>query len=103
MIHTGLFLFWRPRLIVSAVATAFSLLVLAGSLHSATAPTACSFGSPAGELLKSALLAVTEQVLQTCIFDHELVVQSFTRMLVSFWLLLLIVAGAVLLNRAFRR
>jgi multisubunit Na+/H+ antiporter MnhB subunit len=52
-------------------------------------------------VLPSVFLAVA-LVLLTCVFDHQWLLQGFFQMLVSFWLLLLVIAAAVLLRAVFR-
>jgi hypothetical protein len=79
------------------------LHILAGNLDRAAAQVRHICGSTAGEgvgVLSSAVLAAS-QATQAYAFDHQGFLLGLLWMLVSFWPLLLVIVGAVLLQDAF--
>jgi hypothetical protein len=80
------------------------LLVLFGSLDGAAAQLSCPLATPAAEalgVLPSVMLSAASQGLQILFFDHQRFLQDFFRTLVSFWVLLFVIVGALLLRAAF--
>jgi len=75
------------------------LHILSGNLDTAADRLRYLLGNTAGDalgVLPSVVLA-SSQAAQACALDHHGFLQCFLRMLVSFWPLLLVVAGTVLL------
>jgi hypothetical protein len=52
-------------------------------------------------VLPSVVLATASQAFQACVINHPEFLQGLFQMLVSFWLLLLVIVGALLLRAGF--
>ena len=94
-----------PELVAGAALVGLGLLVLANLGGAATAsPLSCPLGGTAGTALQvvaSVVLTLASQALQALVFDPQRFFQGFSQALVSFWLLIFVIAGAVLLRAAF--
>jgi hypothetical protein len=89
--------------ISGAVLVGLGLHILLGNLDRAAAQWTTILGNTAGDalgLLPSVVLA-SSQAAQAYALDHQGFWQCLLRTLVSFWPLLLIIAGAVLLRDVF--
>jgi hypothetical protein len=90
-----------PKSIAGASLVGLVVFMQFGNLNETAAQLSCSLGSAAGEaigVLPSVVLAAASAALQTCVFDHQRYLQDLFQMLVSFWMLLLVIAGAVMLK-----
>jgi uncharacterized membrane protein len=95
---------WSPKSIGGAALVGLGLLILSGNLYGAAAQLRCPLGNTAGEalgVLPSVILIAASQVLQDCVFDHQRFLQGLFQILISFWVLLFVIVGAVLLRAAF--
>jgi|HubBroStandDraft_6_1064221.scaffolds.fasta_scaffold00201_28 hypothetical protein len=95
-----------PELIAGGAAlVGLGLLVLANLGGTATAnQLSCPLGATAGTALQvvaSVVLTVASQALQALVFDPQRFFQGFFQTLASFWLLIFVITGAVLLRAAF--
>jgi len=95
-----------PKAIAGAALFGLGLLVLLPNLDGAAAATqlSCPLGATAGTALQvvaSVVLASASQVLETLILDPQRFFQGFFQALVSFWVLIFVIVGAVLLRTAF--
>jgi hypothetical protein len=90
------------KCIAGAALVGLGLFVLFGNLGGTAAQLGCPLGTTAADLgvLPSIVLAAS-QALQTYAFDRQRFLQSLLQTLVSFWPLLLVIPGAVLLQDAF--
>jgi hypothetical protein len=91
--------------IAGAALAGLGLFALLGNLDVFAAQLSCPLGTTAGEVLgvlPSVVLAAASQALQSCVLDHQRLLQDFVQMLVSFWSLLLVILGAVSVRAAFR-
>jgi hypothetical protein len=96
--------FRNPKSIAGAAFVGLGLLILSGNLHGAAVQLSCPLGTSAREALgalPTAILLAASQALQACVFDRQRFLQGLFQMLVSFWVLLLVIVGAVLLRAAF--
>jgi hypothetical protein len=78
----------------------FALLVMLGNASTAAAQLSCpvcAVANRAMDILGCVLLATASQA---CIFDQQQLLQTFAQSLISLWLLLFVIAAAVLLLRA---
>jgi hypothetical protein len=94
-----------PELIAGAALVGLGLLVLANLGGTATAnQLSCPLGATAGtglQVVASVVLTVASQALQALVFDPQRFFQGFFQTLASFWLLIFVITGAVLLRAAF--
>jgi hypothetical protein len=95
-----------PAATAGAALVGLGLLALLPNLDGAAATTqlSCPLGATAGtalQVLASVVLASASQALQALVLDPERFFQGFFQMLVSFWLLIFVIVGAVLLRTAF--
>jgi len=100
MQHT---LFGRAKSIAGAAFIGLGVFVLYGNLGQAASRLSHPFGTSGNALgtLPSIILAAF-QVLQACAFNHQhLLVYLFRRGLITFWPLLLVIAGTTLSRDAF--
>lgn len=94
----------NPKSIAGVAFLVLGLLVLFGNLDGAAAQLSCPLATPAAEalgVLPSVILSTASQALQIFLFDHQGFLQDFFRTLVSFWVLLFVIVGALLLQAAF--
>ncbi len=94
----------NPKSIAGAAFLVLGLLALFGNHDGAAAQLSCTLANPAGEalgVLPSVILSAASQALQILFFDHQRFLQDFFRTLVSFWVLLFAIVGALLLRAAF--
>jgi len=94
-----------PNLLVAAIVAAVGLFILLESLHGAAIQSRCPLGITPGDavgLLPPLVLLLVSQALWSCFLDHQLFLQGFFQMLLSFWLLFVLV-GAVFFRAAFAR
>jgi hypothetical protein len=92
--------------IARVASVGLGFLAMSGSLNAAVAHLTCPLSSASGEgagVLLGIVLASASQVLQACFLQRQWFLQNFFQMLVSFWLLLLVIAGAVALRTALKR
>jgi hypothetical protein len=98
----------RSRNIKSIAGVALAglgLFVLLGNADVFAAQLSCPLERTAGEVLgvlPSVALTAASRALQACVLDHQGLFEGFFQMLVSFWLLLLVILGAVSVRAAFR-
>jgi hypothetical protein len=98
--------FYRtPEIIAGATLVGCGLLLLT-NLGGAAAATqlSCPLGATDGmavQVVASVVLTAASQALQALLFDPQRFFQGFFQGLVSFWLLIVVIAGAVLLRVAF--
>jgi hypothetical protein len=95
-----------PKAIAGAALVGLGLLVLLPNLDGTATATqfGCPFGATAGaavQVLASVVLTTASQALQALVFHPQRFFQGFLQTLVSFWLLIFVIAGAVLLRAAF--
>jgi hypothetical protein len=91
----------RFKAIAASAVVVCGLLVLLGNIDGSVVQLSCSLCTTANrstELLESAVLSAALKVLQAFVFHRQLLVQSLVHMLVSLWLLLLVIAAALLLR-----
>ena len=92
----------------SIALTALAALVLAllfGKLDAAAAQTGCPIAAATADalaVLPSIFLAAASQALETCIFNPQCLLQGLFQVLVSFWLLLFVIAAALLLRAVWK-
>jgi hypothetical protein len=92
-----------PKTLTAAV-VGFGLLVLAGNLTTFATHLFSPFGAAANEapaVLRSIVSVAIVQALQDCALDPQRLERGFLQTVVSFWLLLVMIAGAVLLSKVF--
>jgi xanthine/uracil/vitamin C permease (AzgA family) len=92
-----------PHSLAAAVVAGVGLFILLGSLQRGAIQLSCPLGITPGDalgLLPSLALSVVSQALLSCLLDHQLLLQDFFQMLLSFWLLFVLV-GAVFFRAAF--
>ena len=93
-----------PKSIARTALVGLGLLILFGSVDGAAAQLSCPLGNTAGEalgVLPSVVLATASQAFQACVINQPEFLQGLFQMLVSFWLLLFVIVGALLLRAAF--
>jgi hypothetical protein len=94
-----------PEAIAGAAVLGLGFLLLASLGEAATAsPLNCPLGATAGTALQvvaSLVLTTASQALQALVFDPQWFFQDFFQALVSFWLLIFVIVGTVLLRVAF--
>lgn len=93
-----------PKSIAGTALVGLGLLILFGSVDGAAAQLSCPLGNTAREalgVLPTFILAAASQAFQVCVIDQQGFFQGLFQILVSFWLLLLVVIGALLLRAAF--
>jgi hypothetical protein len=93
-----------PKSIAGTALIGLGLLILFGNVDGAAAQLSGPLGNTAGEalgVLPSIILTAASQAFQACAFDHQYFLQGLFQMLVSSWLLLLVIVGALLLRAAF--
>jgi len=94
-----------PEIIVGAALLGCGLLLLANLAGAGTTTQPnCPLGATAGtavQVVASVALTAVSQALQALLFDPQRFFQGFFQGLVSFWLLIVVIAGAVLLRTAF--
>jgi hypothetical protein len=96
--------FPKLKLAVVAALVGLAVLILLGSADATGMPASCPVGTLVGAALQTIPCVLAQAGLQTllaCLFDHRAFLQDFQRMLVSFWLLLFVVAGTALLRSRF--
>jgi hypothetical protein len=84
---------------------AFAFALLFGKLDAAAAQSDCPIATATADalaVLPSVVLATALQILETCILDRQCALQGLFQMLVSFWLLLFVIAAALLLRALFK-
>jgi hypothetical protein len=87
--------------IALAPLVAFAFALLFGNLDAAAAQPSCPVAAATAEalaVLPSVALAAASHALETCIFNPECLLQTLFQMLVSFWLLLFVIAAVILLR-----
>jgi hypothetical protein len=92
------------RLILGAILLALGFLVLFANLDAVAAQISGATGIPAAhepEVLPVVVLGALHAV-QSYVFDHAGFFSALLQILVSFWPLILIILGGVLLRDAFR-
>jgi hypothetical protein len=90
--------------IAGAILLALGLLLLFANLDEISARISTSFGSPADTIgIFPALGLAGLRALQAYVFDHSRFLSGLEQFLVSFWPLLLVGAGLILLRPAARR
>jgi len=93
----------RIRAIAGGALVGLGVHILSGNLDTAADQLRDLLGNTAGDalgVLPSVVLA-SSQAAQAYALDHHGFLQCFLRMLVSFWPLLLVVSGTVLLGDVF--
>jgi len=94
-----------PEIIAGAAIVGLGLLALTNLDGTAAATQlSCPLGATAGTALQvvaSVVLTAVSQALQELLFDPQRFFQGFFQALVSFWLLIFVIVGAVLLRAAF--
>jgi hypothetical protein len=96
--------FQNPKSIAGAALLALSLLVLVGNLDGDASQWNCALTTPNAETLgvfPSVVLSAVSQALEFFFFDPQRFSRDFFQTLVSFWLLLFVVVGALLFRAAF--
>jgi hypothetical protein len=96
--------FRSPKLLVATALIGLAVLILLGNADGRAVQPGCPLGALVGAALQavpSILLQAGLRALQTCVFDHQVFLQDFLGMLVSFWLLLFIIVGTALLRSSF--
>ena len=91
--------------IALAPLVAFAFALLFGNLDAAAAQTGCPIASVTADVLAvlpSVFLAAALQTLETFILDRQCALQGLFQMLVSFWLLLFVIAAALLLRAVWK-
>ena len=90
--------------IAGALLLAFGFLILLSNLDAAGARIANAAGTSGGHLLEMLPVLVLALLhgLQAYVFDHAGFLSGLLQFLVSFWPLILILAGALLLRDVFR-
>ena len=90
--------------ISGALLLAFGFVILFSNLDAVAAQIANAAGTSGGQLLEMlpALALAVLRGLQAYVFDHAGFLSGLLQFLVSFWPLILILAGALLLRTAFR-
>jgi hypothetical protein len=88
--------------IMGAILLALGFLVLFANLDAVAGQISSAAGTPVGPTqgLLPALLLATLHALQDYVFDHAGFLSGLLQILVSFWPLILIIIGAVLLRDA---
>jgi hypothetical protein len=94
-----------PKAIAGTALLGLGLLALLPNLDGIATATqlSCPLGATAGTALQvvaSVILASASQVLEALVFDPQRFFQGFFQTLVSFWLLIFVLVGAVLLRIA---
>src|SRR5712664_3401641 len=91
--------------IAGAFLLAVGFLILFSNLDAAAARIAYATGNAGGHVLETlpALVLALLHGLQVYVFDHAGFLSGVLQFLVSFWPLILILAGALLLRDALRR
>jgi hypothetical protein len=94
-----------PKAIAGAALIGLGLLALLPNLDgvAAAAQLSCPLGATAGtalQLVASVVLASASQALQALVFDPQRFFHGFLPALASFWLLIFVIVGAVLLRAA---
>ena len=80
---------------------AFAFALLFGKLDAAAAQPSCPIAAATADalaVLPSVFLAAALQTLETFILDRQCALQGLFQMLVSFWLLLFVIAAVILLR-----
>ena len=93
-----------PKSIVGVALLLFGLFVLVGNLDGAASPLSCPLATPTAEALgvfPSVVLSAVSQALELFFFDQQRFSRDFFQTLVSFWLLLFVIVGALLFRAAF--
>jgi len=93
-----------PKSIAGTALLGLGLLILFGNVDVAVAQLGCPLGNTAGEalgLLPTFILGAASQAFQACVINQPEFLQDLFQMLVSFWLLLFLIVGALLLRAAF--
>jgi|SRR5271168_4156858 len=97
-------LFRNPKTAVAAGLTGSGLLMLLGAANVAAVPLSCPLGTAGKEVLGMLVaigLAALSQYVEAGILDYPCWAQNFEHSLVSLWLLLCVIGGAVLWRAAF--
>ena len=92
--------------IAGAALLVFSLFVLIANLGGTASQWSCPLTTPTAEavgIFPSVVLSAVSQALQLFFLDHQRFSQDFFQTLVSFWLLLFVIVGALLFRAAFTR
>jgi hypothetical protein len=95
----------KLKLTVVAALVGLAILLLLASTDVRTIQAGCPFGALVGAALQAipcVLVQAGLQALQTCLFDRQVFLQDLQRMLVSFWVLLLLSAGTGLMRSSLR-
>jgi hypothetical protein len=94
-----------PKSIAGTALVGLGLLILFGNVaERAAVQLSCPLGNTAGEalgMLPTFILAAASQAFQACVINQPEFLQGLFQMLVSFWLLLFVIVGALLLRAAF--
>jgi hypothetical protein len=92
-----------PKTLAAAV-VGFGLLVLAGNLNAFATRLFSPFAVATNEapaVLRFIVSVAISQASQDCVLDPQRLERGYLQSLVSFWLLLAVIAGAVLLRKVF--
>jgi hypothetical protein len=95
----------KSKLVLTAALVGLAILIVLASTDIRTTQAGCPVATLLGAALQEIPCALVEagmQALQVCLFDHQAFLQDFQRMLVSFWLLLVLVLGTALTRSSFR-
>ena len=90
--------------VAGGVLVGLGLHILSGNVEAAVAPLSRVLPAPTGEelgALPSAILAVS-QVVKSFSVDRQALLLDLLRLVLSFWPLLLVIAGALLLRDALK-
>jgi hypothetical protein len=95
----------KLKLVVATALVGLAILLLLASTDVRTIQAGCPFGALVGAALQAipcVLVQAGLQALQTCLFDRQVFLQDLQRMLISFWVLLLLTAGTGLMRSSLR-
>jgi hypothetical protein len=94
----------KPKLAVVVALVGLAILISLARTNISTIQAGCPVGALLGAAVQEIpcmLVQTGLQALQVCLFDHQAFLQDFQRMLVSFWLLLLLMLGMALKRSGF--
>jgi hypothetical protein len=89
------------KLALAAALLGLALLILMGSVDISVVQAGCPVGALLGaafQAIPSILIQEGLRAIQTCLFDRQAFLPDCMRMLLSFWLLLLLILGTALLR-----
>jgi hypothetical protein len=88
------------RSVLGATLSALGFVILFGNLDALEASVSRIFGGPASSGMEAipALVLATSHAVQAYTFDHQGFLSVLEQILVSFWPLILVIIGAVLLR-----